>query len=54
MPTFQAGDYAGSLLAVIGVQAALVQRAQTGLGCQIDIAMYEALFNLCKVALTPA
>ena len=54
VPSFQAGDYAGALMAVIGVQAALSQRARTGKGCEIDIGMFESLFNMCKVALIPA
>jgi len=41
-------------MTVIGVQAALAQRARTGEGCEIDIAMFEALFNMCVIPLTPA
>ena len=54
VPGFQAGDFAGALMAVIGVQAALAQRALTGEGCMIDIAMFEALFNMCAIPLTSA
>ena len=54
VPGFQAADFAGSLMAVIGVQAALAQRARTGEGCMIDLAMFEALFNMCAIPLTSA
>ncbi len=54
VPGFQAGDFAGSLFAVIGVQAALAQRARTGEGCEIDLAMFEALFNMCLIPLSSA
>lgn len=54
MPSFHAADYAGSLMAIIGIQAALMQRVRTGEGCEIDISMFEAMFNLAKVSLTPA
>lgn len=52
VPGFQAGDYAGALFAVIGIQAALAQRAKTGEGCNLDIAMFEALFNMCLLPLS--
>lgn len=54
VPGFQAGDFAGSLFAVIGVQAALAQRAKTGEGCEIDLAMFEALYNMCLIPLSSA
>ena len=54
VPGFQAGDFAGALMTVIGVQAALAKRARTGEGCEIDIAMFEALLNMCVIPLTPA
>lgn len=52
VPGFQAADYAGSLMAVIGVQAALAQRAKTGEGCEIDLSMFEALFNMVLIPLS--
>lgn len=54
VPGFQAGDFAGSLFAVIGVQAALAQREKTGEGCAIDLGMFEALFNMCPIPLSSA
>ena len=54
VPGFQAGDFAGALMTVIGVQAAVAQRARTGEGCMMDIAMFEALLNMCVIPLTPA
>lgn len=53
-PGFHAGDYAGALYAVIGIQAALAQREKTGEGANIDIAMFEALFNMCLIPLSSA
>ena len=52
VPGFQAADFAGSLYAVIGVQAALAQREKTGVGCEVDLAMYEALFNMMLIPLS--
>ena len=54
VPGFQAADFAGSLYAVIGIQAALAQRAQTGVGCEVDLAMFEALFHMCFIPLSSA
>jgi CoA:oxalate CoA-transferase len=54
VPGFQAADFAGSLYAVIGIQAALAQRTQTGVGCEVDLAMFEALFNMCFLPLSSA
>jgi crotonobetainyl-CoA:carnitine CoA-transferase CaiB-like acyl-CoA transferase len=39
---------------VIGIQAALAQRAHTGVGCEVDLAMFEALFNMCFIPLSSA
>lgn len=52
VPGFQAADYAGSLMAVIGVQAALAQREKTGEGCELDLSMFEALFNMVLIPLS--
>lgn len=49
VPGLQSADYAGGLFAVIGIQAALAQREKTGHGCEIDLALYEALYNLCMM-----
>jgi crotonobetainyl-CoA:carnitine CoA-transferase CaiB-like acyl-CoA transferase len=52
VPGFQAADFAGSLYAVIAVQAALAQREKTGVGCEVDLAMFEALFHMCLLPLS--
>jgi crotonobetainyl-CoA:carnitine CoA-transferase CaiB-like acyl-CoA transferase len=52
VPGFQAADYAGALMAVIGIQAALAQRAKTGEGCDIDLSMFESLFNMALIPLS--
>ena len=49
VPGLQSADYAGGLFAVIGIQAALAQREKTGHGCEIDLALYEALYTLCMM-----
>jgi crotonobetainyl-CoA:carnitine CoA-transferase CaiB-like acyl-CoA transferase len=54
LPPFHAADYAGGLYAVLGVQAALAQREKTGEGCNVDIAMFEALFSVCLIPLSSA
>lgn len=51
-PGFLAADFAGALYAIIGIQAALAQRAQTGDGCEIDLGMFEALFNMNIIPLS--
>jgi CoA:oxalate CoA-transferase len=52
VPGLQSADFAGALFTVIGVQAALAQRARTGTGCEIDLAMFEALFSMCFIPLS--
>ncbi len=52
VPGFQAADFAGALFAVIAIQAALAQRAKTGAGCEVDIAMFEALYSMCFMPLS--
>jgi len=54
VPGFQAADFAGSLMAVIAVFAAVAQRAKTGKGCEVDLAMFDALLNMCPIPLTSA
>ncbi len=54
VPGFQAGDFAGALMTVIGVQAALTQREKTGVGNELDISMFEALLHMCPIPLTSA
>jgi crotonobetainyl-CoA:carnitine CoA-transferase CaiB-like acyl-CoA transferase len=52
VPGMQSADFAGSLYCVIAIQAALAQRAKTGIGCDIDISMYESLLNMCLIPLS--
>jgi len=52
VPGFQAADFSGALMAVIGIQAALAQRTKTGSGCEIDLAMFEALYQMCLIPLS--
>ena len=52
VPGFQAADYAGALFSVIGVQAAIAQRAKTGVGCEIDLSMFEALYPMTLIPLS--
>lgn len=54
VPGFQSADFAGALFAVIGIQAALTQRTTSGRGCNVDLAMFEALFNMCFLPLSSA
>jgi len=52
VPGFQAADFAGALMAVIGVFAAVAQRAKTGVGCDIDLSMFDALLNMGTIPLS--
>ena len=52
VPGMQSADFAGSLYCVIAIQAALSQRIKTGVGCDIDLSMYEALLNQCLIPLS--
>ena len=54
VPGFQAADFAGSLYAIIGILAALAQRASSGAGCEIDLSMFDALFSMCIIPLSSA
>ena len=54
VPGFQAADYAGATMAVIGILGALMKRAKTGNGSNLDIAMFDSLFAMCNIALTGA
>lgn len=46
MPGLQLADLTGAMQAAIGISAALVQRANGGEGCWIDVAMSEAVATL--------
>lgn len=54
MPAFQAADYAGASMACTAVLAALMRRQRDGVGCYIDLAMFDSLFSMCNIALTGA
>jgi CoA:oxalate CoA-transferase len=45
------GDLAAAVFACNGIQAALLQRSRTGLGCQVDISMFEAQIALLEGAI---
>ena len=44
------GDLGAALFACNGIQAALLQRARTGLGCHVDVAMLDAQIALLEGA----
>ncbi|MBT6278428.1 MAG: CoA transferase, partial [Chromatiales bacterium] len=54
MPVFQAGDYAPAGFAISGILGAYIRRLRTGVGCQIDVAMYDAMFTWSNIALSGA
>jgi crotonobetainyl-CoA:carnitine CoA-transferase CaiB-like acyl-CoA transferase len=54
MPPFQAADYAGASMGVIGILAALYRRRRTGVGACLDIAMFDGLFAMADIALSGA
>jgi CoA:oxalate CoA-transferase len=50
-PGTSLGDLGAALFAANGIQAALLQRARTGRGCQIDVAMLECQLALLETAI---
>lgn len=52
MPNMLMGDYAGGTMAVIGVLAALVDRARHGRGAFIDVSMLDALMSWTTAQMT--
>jgi CoA:oxalate CoA-transferase len=52
VPGFQAADYAGATIAVVGILGALLKRRETGLGSNLDIAMFDSLFSMCNISQT--
>jgi CoA:oxalate CoA-transferase len=45
------GDLAAAMFTCSGIQSALLQRARTGLGCHVDVAMFEAQIALLEGAI---
>ena len=45
MPNMLMGDYAGAMMAVVGILSALVDRARTGLGAFVDVSMLDSLIS---------
>jgi CoA:oxalate CoA-transferase len=54
MPTFQGGDFTAAAFATIGVLAAHIRRTATGIGCYLEIPMYDSLISVSNVALSGA
>ena len=54
MPTFQAADFTGAAFATIGVLSAYIRRSATGVGCYLEIPMYDSLITVSNVALSGA
>jgi crotonobetainyl-CoA:carnitine CoA-transferase CaiB-like acyl-CoA transferase len=54
MPSFQTADYAGAMMACIGILAALRRRDQHGIGAAIDISMFDGMFQLGQIGLGSA
>ncbi|MBO0763105.1 MAG: CoA transferase [Hyphomicrobiaceae bacterium] len=54
MPTFQAGDFTGAAFATIGVLAAYIRRTATGVGCYLEIPLYDSLISVSHVAMSGA
>jgi len=54
VPGFQAADYAGATMAVIGILAAVLKQRATGKGSNLDVAMFDSLFAMCNISQTGA
>ncbi|MGF7160392.1 CoA:oxalate CoA-transferase [Rhodoligotrophos appendicifer] len=54
MPCFQAGDYAAASVATIGILSAIRRRDRTGVGANLDVAMFDSLMAMGNIALAPA
>jgi CoA:oxalate CoA-transferase len=51
LPHFQAADYAAATMACIGILAALRQRDRTGVGCYLDLSMFDSLMHMANISL---
>jgi crotonobetainyl-CoA:carnitine CoA-transferase CaiB-like acyl-CoA transferase len=54
VPGFQLADVSGGMWCVIAIQAALAERAKTGQGCVLDIAMTDGLLGFASISLAAA
>ncbi|GIK86726.1 MAG: CoA transferase [Betaproteobacteria bacterium] len=52
MPNMLMGDYAGGVMVVVGVLAALVDRLRHGRGAYVDVSMLDALVSWTTVQMT--
>jgi len=54
MPAFQGGDFTAAAFATMGVLAAYIRRLTTGVGCYLEIPMYDSLISVSNVGLSGA
>lgn len=52
MPNMLMGDYAGGVMALVGILAAIAQRERTGMGSCLDVSMLDALVSWTNVQMT--
>ncbi len=52
MPNMLMGDYAGGVMALVGILAAIAQRERTGSGASLDVSMLDALVSWTNVQMT--
>ncbi len=52
MPNMLMGDYAGGVMALVGILAAIAQRERKGTGSYIDVSMLDALVSWTNVQMT--
>lgn len=54
VPGFQAADYAGGAIALVGILSGLMKCKATGEGSYLDVAMFDSLFAMCNITQTAA
>ncbi len=54
MPSFQTADYAGAMMACIGILAGLRRQEKHGIGAALDISMFDGMFQLGQIGLGSA